>query len=604
MSPITNPDVYLQREAEDPAVTSVGVVEPPSPDGDVVPELDVRTDPRRRKPPPAVISPRFPGFTGTVNDFELAFVIWEEQVRREHPDWSEDAILALAEARYTKATEKRHPELAREYLKLMQVSWAPNRKHIRENIEAAACRRVPEWQELEQLLTSCSAGRPSDRRLPLAIFARSVLCSGKPELRANLKDFAGSNLELDWAFFDTPDMEVNSEHMREESSTRRVMKRMLERNDPDELIRLNLSVLKRLRERGGDGYADIGRYLVVDATPVQAFLDQGPPVNARHAGLAMRGTGATLLHHGSRDNDSDEGGGRDSDSGRDGGDDSGTNEVKRTRKRKPKTWVGWQLLVIADLKSGLPLIWALLPAGPEYTHVVPMLERLMSLAPWLDPEYIVGDSEYDRATRVAFDLQARLGVCPVFPLRDNVGRQWPHGQHQGVPHCSRGGHGAMKLVQSEDFMADSVTVAREPNFARAKKDFMGRSRWACEACKGEGRKIVAATWFRDNARLYTYLPRGGNHKRAAKRHALMLRRNLIEGLFSQLKRRGIGDTGHSNCRWASKEIHVEWLCSAALFAMTVRREAHESGLYETAADEAWARSLLKVRSGTPRRPRP
>lgn len=398
--PHANPDIYLQREIEDPSDDLTAIEDPRLDERELAPELAEASDPRPERWIPS--SPRFAGFTGTVADFDKAYVVFEEQVRREKDAWTDEAIKSEATKRYREACELRHPKLTREYVKLMQVSWTPNRKDVRDSIEAAACRRVPEWQQLEELLSGCDRGRPSDRRLPVAVFSRSVLCGGVPEFRKNFDAFAGSNLELDWAFFGTPDMDTNTEHMREESCARRVMKRMLERNDPDETIRLNLQVIRRLWER----HEDIGTYLVVDGTPISAYVEQTVPVNDEHRALITRDTGATLHHHG-----------------------GGTGK----RKRKHKNWLGWRLLVIADLKSGLPLIWKLIPSGAEYPHVVPMLEELMRMAPWLDPQYLVGDSEYDRSTRLAFDLMTRLGICPVFPLRERVGRHWDWHETRGVP---------------------------------------------------------------------------------------------------------------------------------------------------------------------------
>jgi hypothetical protein len=42
----------------------------------------------------------------------------------------------------------------------------------------------------------------------------------------------------------------------------------------------------------------------------------------------------------------------------------------------------------------------------------------------------------------------------------------------------------------------------------------------------------------------------------------MLRRNSIEGILSQLKRRGIGNSKHFNCRWITRQAHMEWLCGS------------------------------------------
>jgi hypothetical protein len=126
--------------------------------------------------------------------------------------------------------------------------------HIRENIESFAMRQVPEAVELEATLRRADMGpslQTCDRRLPIAVFLRSSWQNLQPEFRANFKDFAGSNLELDWAFFDTPDLAINAQHMRDETSARRAMKSMLERHDPLMLQRLNLQVIKRLAERHG-----------------------------------------------------------------------------------------------------------------------------------------------------------------------------------------------------------------------------------------------------------------------------------------------------------------------------------------------------------------
>lgn len=527
--------------------------------GDLAAELPAEADPRGRWIP---FNPRTPGFTGTVADWEKAYVIFEEQVRREYPSWTQDTVRREAERRYRSATELRHPKLAYEYAKLMQESFGPPREAIRENLEAAASRRIPEWAALESTLAGCRQGRPSDRRLPVAIFSRATLCSGAPELRRNLKDFAGSNLELDWSFLDSDDLQANAEILRDESCVRRVLKRMLERHDPSQTISLNLQVIKRLKER----CPDIGRYLVIDGTPVQAFVEQTVPVNDRHRELVTRETGATLQHHG---------GGR-----------------RHTRKRKSKSWVGWTLLIIADLKSGLPLIWQLID-GREHPHVIPMLQELLRQAPFLDPEYLVGDSEFDE-TRLALDLHDRYGICPVTPLRDTLSERYEWYATKGVPQCSK--HGAMKLVQSEDFMPADVPLAYETDIDIARRRSQARTRWECDQCKQNGRTVRATTWFRDNPRLYTYLPRGGTHRRYATRIALLLRRNAIEALNSQLKRRGIADRAHSNCRWATRRCHVEWLCGAALLGLTVRREAHETGVYDQVAEEAWQRQLFKCKT--------
>ena len=562
--PNPTPNDYMQRQPGDPS--DFDVVRDPDdikvqPNKNRERELAAGQDVRQAKWVPA--TPRNPGFTGRPGDWEKAAVVLEEQVRRENPDWVESAILTEAQKLYLKMVEVKHPDLPREYAALMQTSYAPPRRGLRQNIEAHAVRQVPEWQELEQLLTANPGGRKANRTLPLAIFMRSVLNEGAPEVTAQLERFAGSDLELDWAFLGSHDREENLKHMLDESTVRKQLKGMLERADPDEAVRLNLKVLERMRER----HPDLGRYLVVDATPINAWVEQTVPVNEEHEELIVRKTGAKHNYHGSK-----------SDS--------------QGRHRHKKTWMGSKLLVISDLKTGLPLGWRLIGNKREFPYVIPLLLDIKRHAEWLEPEYLIGDSEYD-VERLAFDLQAQFGVIPVFPLREQLSNSYDWAATKGVPKCAR--HSSyMKLIQANDFFPTD-DHEWDPDFDRAKQNCKARNRWQCELCAAQGRKLMATTYLRRNARIYTWLPRRGTHRRYATRQALMLRRNSIEQLFSQLKRRGIGNRDHYSCRWASKPEHIQWLCAAALFGMTARRDAHETGLYSESADEAWELKLTKVK---------
>jgi hypothetical protein len=568
---------YLLRVVDDPDdrddVSEDPALDEPELEAELAESADPRPRRQKRREPVLLRDPRRAGFTGTVRDYEALRIVVEEQARREHPDWPEAAIQLEAEKRYDSLCKIRHPKLLREYLRLMQVSWCPERRYIRENIESFAMRQVPEAIELEATLRWADMGpsqQTCDRRLPIAVFLRSGWQNLQPEFRANFKDFAGSNLELDWAFFDTPDMTINAQHMRDETSARRAMKHMLERHDPLLLQRLNLQVIKRLAER----HDDIGTYLVVDGTPIEAFVEQDIGVNEEHREHISRGTGATLHSHG---------------------------DGSPLRRRKRKHWVGAVLLVISDMKSGLPLVWELVHGG-EFMHVMRLVRRLLALAPWMNPWALVGDSEYDRSARLALDLQQRAGILPCWPLRDNVSDRYDYARNAGVPRCPQ--HGNMKRLRDDDFIATHVSVQYEPDYDEARRTYDARIRWLCESCRKKGINRTANTWVRHNPRIYTYFPRKGDHPLYATREALMLRRNSIEGIFSQLKRRGIGTRDHYKARWATKPIHLEWLIGTALFGMTLRREVHETDLYEQAAEEAWRLRLTKVRPQLPSKERP
>ena len=569
-------NVYLDRLPEDPDDEGEGADAEPAGDLSAATTVTIETeeelapgeDPRTQTKPPIRFLRR-PGLTGTATDYDKLLVLLEEQVRREQDAWPEDVIREEAQRRFERFTAEPHPKFVDEYVRLMQVSFNPHRSLLRENVEVAACRRVPELAEIEQLLTSSTMGRPTDRSLPLAVFERAALSKIHPELGLHYGEFCGSNLELDWAYFDTPDMAVNRERMRELSVVRKTMKKMLERHQPGVLLDANLRVLRRIAERHVDegGFTDVGRYLVIDATEIRAQVEQTVPVNAEHQDMIVKGTGARFAFHGARN-------------------------------RKKKSWVGWKLLVIGDMVTGLPVIWKLLPGSDrEFPHVPALLDELFRRAPWIDPEYLVGDSEYDSSTRLAFDLEARYGIHPVFPLRATLGANWDWASSRGVPQCAK--HGAMKRVQAEDFQTAAVAIRNPRDFDEAKKANKARIRWECADCKKDGIRLTAATYLKHNARLYTFLPRGGDHRLYATRLALMRRRNMIEGIFSTLKRRGIGDRDHHKARWATREIHMHWLIGMALLGMTLRREVHETDLYDRCAQEAWDLELTKLQPVTP-----
>jgi hypothetical protein len=511
---------------------------------------------------------RRPGFRATARDLEKTRLLVEEQVRRDRPDLDAPAQALEASQRFEQLCQLPHPDLPRQYAKLMQSSWCPNRRDIRDHVEVKALRRLPEVQDLEETLAACAFGRPTQRRLAVATFLRLAAGDCRPEVRAAVKDFKGSNRELDWAYLDSTDVPEIQAHLRDETTIRRSLKGMLDRNSPELAIEANMSAINRIAARHQEPFT----YLSIDATPIEAHLEQGADFGHEHARLMNRGTGARFGHHGGRN-------------------------------RRPKSWRGWKLLILSSTKLGLGLVAKLLPASePEYPHTIELLERFFALAdPTLLPAgeiYLVGDSEYDRKTRLAFDLQSRYGVVPVFDLRATLGREWEWAANQGIPECVK--HGPMKLLQAENFMPKAVALAYEEDFEVAKRESGARIRWRCESCQGEGVSVRANTWFRKNARLYTYLPRGGEDWRYALRLALMLRRNGIESINSQLKLRGVGGRSHFKAKWISRQPHMEWLCYLAMAAMSFRREAHESGLYAAAAAEAECLELVKEPLSVPK----
>jgi hypothetical protein len=82
------------------------------------------------------------------------------------------------------------------------------------------------------------------------------------------------------------------------------------------------------------------------------------------------------------------------------------------------------------------------------------------------------------------------------------------------------------------------------------------------------------------------LPFAGDTKLAALRHALMLRRNTSECMFSILKQRGVGLVGTQKAKWVQTMREMEWLIGTTFLGITVCRLAHADGTYAQTLEEA------------------
>ena len=86
-------------------------------------------------------------------------------------------------------------------------------------------------------------------------------------------------------------------------------------------------------------------------------------------------------------------------------------------------------------------------------------------------------------------------------------------------------------------------------------------------------------------RIYTFLPREGTSKRRTLREALYIKRNAVEGIFSQVKGSGVGGDDQWRAFWA-KDFETEHLLGARLAYLTATRLISSNGLYDEVAAEA------------------
>ncbi len=330
---------------------------------------------------------------------------------------------------------------------------------------------------------------------------------------------------------------------------------MCRRADPINLLPANIAVIRRLRDEYG--HLDIGRRLTIDGTFIHVPRPQRQGYSKRERGLIARGLSADYGKH----------------------DAPG---------RKPKQGFGFVQIVIGDVASTLPLVWALFPfSHREHRHVTDLLDLLFRFWPDCPAEALIGDSEYDGAEWVAEARECAYGVHPIFPLRDNIAADWEWVDRRGVPYCSK--HGFMKLEQPEGFV--NAKKRRELGLAPGDPiDLTGaRMRWACGHKDCPAR---ATTYPHKNWRLYTYWHRDGMHKNAGMRDALLLRRLGIESIFSSLKGKKLGLGGQAAPRWIQHDRHMEWLIGTGLLGLTLNAYVHESGLYQQKVEEAERRGWI------------
>jgi len=304
---------------------------------------------------------------------------------------------------------------------------------------------------------------------------------------------------------------------------------------------------------------DIGRYACVDGTDIEAHCDQHQGLNDAEEALINRGTDARYL------------------------------EYEGQPYRRMKWWRGYKLIVVSDMKSTLPMVWTLVPANEsEYRTVRGLLDLLFEHWSECPLEFLVSDREFDREEALAADLEFRYGVHPVFPLRENISAKLPWAATDGVPHCSQ--HGEMKLKDRDGFfgpkgrLREGIRRGELPTSAKA-----ARHRWFCQECG-----VTETTYTKNNARLYPFLPRQGDHRDIGRRHALAARLNTAETINAVLKAWGTGLGSQRHAKWKPDRWKFDWWTGGCLASMTFRRLAHETGAYRQAFEEAVERGLLKV----------
>lgn len=517
----------------------------------------------RRQPHSAVKAvrarkPRGLGFTAHQRPNRVAITIEQHatRVRVDNPKWTDQEVLREAKRRVADELARVHPRARKQYLKVAPSSGAPNRRDVQELVEEQAIRNTPYGRALNRLLRTARAGRQTDRSLPVAVFERTIWSKNPPELKARFLEFAVKDDILHWAY----DHPVTGSCGASLASVNATLKSALDFHDPDALIAFNIAALKELKAN----HPDTGRWLAVDGTNIIARCEQRASYSDYEEELLSRELGATFVFH--------------------------------NKGAGGKYWRGWTLTVLTDLKTTLPVVWLLRPAHrPEAESLRELLDLLFHHWPELCPETLSTDKAYDNEA-TAVMLERDYGIHPVSPLRQNFGHPGPEWvATEGTPKCPA--HGLMMLEQSDAWLEskdrDAAGLAPgepSPDWEKA------RHRWKCSepTCP-----LRTTTKFRDNPRLYSYLPRQGDHLRVGLRVALQYRHNAAESVNSSLKGRGLGQRGSQTPQWVGSDRQMQWYAGGNCLAMTLRRLVHEDGTYAAAKADASARGLLAPSGGRP-----
>lgn len=438
---------------------------------------------------------------------------------------------------------------------------APPTRAIRSEVMVGAILRLPAVSGLLGYLRARtgSNGPVPARAVAAAVLVRLAFMKGDPEIKPAYESFdAGQTLQA-WAH-DYPEGGPTLE-----GGFYDAFDTMLDKRDPTEAVECNVALVKWI-ERLFPGFVKIA---LTDGSDVLAPVRQVRPKSPEHRRLILQALADRRMRIQFRVYT----------------DENGEVIVKV---------LGYKLVLISI--GTIPLIWKLAEANCDEREVVlELLEQLFQLWPDCPMKYLVGDAYFDHSKEFNRKLLFNWGLVGVFPKAEAYARDLPHVAHDGVPHCR---HGEMTLDRRADFPIGAAW-RRKRGLAPGEPAMVDpRLIWTCplDVCRN------LTTRPRHDARLYTYLPRGGTHKSAALRTALLLRRNAIESLFRCLHHFGVARK-EGRPAWAV-DCDMDWLVSMALLQLTGRALAWESGLYAEVKQRARERRLLDQPRSTDPTPGP
>jgi hypothetical protein len=467
-------------------------------------------------------------------------------------------------------------------------SEAPDAHEVDRLVEEAAIMRLPVmvWAWL-RLLTYTSGPKvmPMWRRLAGATCMRMALASRRPCAKRLLEEFCKENRFLAWAYRwpGCPPADRPEQGPWELSAFHKQIKKVLGPANPFEMwAHVNRAMLlellgeHRTHKTSGGRFANCAHaltYIAVDGFLIEADLPQEKPKSEALARMIRKEARKRCGYVQYTDS-------------------------KGSVKKKCHGYK-WMQLSLPKL-GGLVLHGALFPANvDERKATMILIKEVFRLWPELKDQkeiFLIGDALYDQSEQFAYELTFRWGIHPVFPRAGSISSEHELAETEGVPKCHCGRWAAIK--HAPDFPTPWRRKTKKlPEPGKWVTDRRGevidnaRIRWECPKPDGKKCRFSRDTYPRQNPRLYTYLPRNGDHSRAALRVALLSYRNTVESSFSVLKDMGLSGKSQDRPKWAGDDQmdHLIWM---TVVAMTGRRLVHSNGLYEQVRDEATDLGLL------------
>lgn len=254
---------------------------------------------------------------------------------------------------------------------------------------------------------------------------------------------------------------------------------------------------------------------------------------------------------------------------------------------------GYNLVVLCDLATGVPLVWRLLPAGSgenstAYESLMLLLSDLFTIDPEFPTEAIVADQAWNGADCVR-DCAVNYGIHLLSGLsvstRNRKVRKFPFEAHDalagydGYGHVYCKQHGTIMRRSSSEFFdrAKRAAVGLKPGEPVPWIDTNFRHRLKCEhgggPCDSKPTVPMSLDW--NSFAYYPHTIDAGRERDQAFRIAMYSRRNTCEAIFGALKLgHKLGNNGAARTH-TSWEYTVETLLSLGLLMRTAAVTANE-----------------------------